>query len=63
MAGTAIKLARFFGEAPKISPELLPDTVGQYAFNLELSSGDLQPYRLPAPVAALDKPAGRHQHG
>lgn len=56
MAGTAIKLARFFGEAPKISPELLPDTVGQYAFNLELSSGDLQPYRLPAPVAALDKP-------
>ena len=56
MAGTAIKLAKFFGEAPKISPELLPDTVGQYAFNLELSSGDLQPYRRPETIATLDKP-------
>lgn len=55
MAGTALKIAKFFGEAPKISPELLPDTVAQYAYNLDLSSGDLLPYRRPAASATLDK--------
>ena len=55
MAGTALKLVRFFGEAPKVSPELLPETVAQYAFNLDLSSGDLLPYRRPEEVAVLDK--------
>lgn len=55
MSGTAIKLVKFFGEAPKISPELLPETVAQYAYNLDLSSGDLLPYRRPEPVATLDK--------
>lgn len=55
MAGTALKIVRFLGEAPKISPELLPETVAQYAFNLDLSSGDLLPYRRSEEVAALDK--------
>jgi hypothetical protein len=55
MAGTALKLVRFYGEAPKISAELLPETVAQYAFNLNLSSGDLLPYRRPEEVATLDK--------
>lgn len=55
MAGIAMKIQRFFGEAPKISPELLPDTVAQYAFNLDLSSGDLLPYRRPAVAATLTK--------
>lgn len=55
MAGIAMKIQRFFGEAPKISPELLPDTVAQYAFNLDLSSGDLLPYRRPEVVAELTK--------
>lgn len=56
MAGTAIKITKFLGEAPKISPELLPESVGQYAFNLDLSSGDLLPFRAPTTSATLDKP-------
>lgn len=55
MAGTALKIVKFLGEAPKISPELLPETVAQYAFNLDLSSGDLLPYRRSEEVATLDK--------
>jgi hypothetical protein len=55
MSGTALKLVKFFGEAPKISPELLPETVAQYAFNLNLSTGDLLPYRRSEEVATLDK--------
>ena len=55
MAGVALKIQRFFGEAPKVSGELLPDTVAQYAFNLDLSSGDLLPYRRPERKAQLDK--------
>jgi len=55
VAGTALKIVRFLGEAPKISPELLPETVAQYAFNLDLSSGDLLPYRRSEEVATLDK--------
>jgi len=55
MAGTALKIVKFFGEAPKLSPELLPETVAQYAFNLDLSSGDLEPYRRSEQVATLDK--------
>ena len=51
----AIKITKFLGEAPKISPELLPDMVAQYAYNLDLSSGDLVPYRSSEQVATLDK--------
>lgn len=55
MPGVAMKIQRFFGEAPKISPELLPDTVAQYAFNLDLSSGDLLPYRRAERIQAFTK--------
>jgi len=55
MAGNALKIVKFFGEAPKISPELLPETVAQYAFNLDLSSGDLLPFRRSEVAATLDK--------
>ena len=43
----AIKIQRFLGAAPKISPELLPDSAAQLSFNTKLFSGDLIPYRLP----------------
>jgi hypothetical protein len=43
----AVKIIKFLGEAPKISPELLPDAAAQVAFNVKLYSGDLIPYRLP----------------
>lgn len=46
----AIKILRFLGEAPKISPELLPDAAAQISFNTKLYSGDLIPYRLPRVV-------------
>jgi hypothetical protein len=55
VAGVALKIQKFFGEAPKISPELLPDTVAQYAFNLELYSGDLIPYRRAEIIELLTK--------
>ena len=47
----AIKIQRFLGEAPKISPELLPPSAAQLAFNTKLYSGDLIPYRLPTIAA------------
>lgn len=43
----AVKLQKFLGAAPKIAPELLPDTAAQVASNVKLYSGDLIPYRLP----------------
>lgn len=46
MAG--VKIMTFYGVAPKVSPELLPETAGQIARNTKLYSGDLIPY--PAPV-------------
>ena len=55
MPGVALKIQKFFGEAPKLSPELLPDTVAQFAYNLDLYSGDLLPYRRPELIADLDK--------
>ena len=42
MAG--IKIQKFLGTAPKISPELLPDGAAQTAHNVKLFSGDLIPY-------------------
>lgn len=56
MGGVAYKIERFYGTAPKVSPELLPDTVAQVAQNMDISSGDLQAYRQPQPVTTLDKP-------
>jgi len=49
MAG--IKITNFLGKAPKISPELLPNTAAQIAENCKLYSGDLIPYPQPVVVA------------
>lgn len=46
----AVKIIKFLGEAPKISPELLPDSAAQIALNVKLYSGDLIPYRIPVIV-------------
>lgn len=46
----AIKLSKFLGAAPKISPELLPDAAGQIAANAKVYSGDLIPYHQPVVV-------------
>ena len=43
----AIKLHKFLGIAPKVSPEHLPDGAGQTAHNVKLYSGDLLPYAEP----------------
>lgn len=48
MAG--VKITTFLGKAPKISPELLPNTAAQTVENCKLYSGDLIPY--PRPVVA-----------
>lgn len=40
----AVKIQKFIGAAPKISPELLPDSAAQVASNIKLYSGDLLPY-------------------
>ena len=48
MAG--VKIEKFLGIAPKISPELLPNTAGQVAENCKLYSGDLIPYPQPVVV-------------
>lgn len=49
MAG--VKITNFLGKAPKISPELLPNTAAQIASNCKLYSGDLIPYPQPVVVA------------
>jgi hypothetical protein len=45
MAG--VKITNFLGKAPKVSPELLPNTAAQIAENCKLYSGDLIPYPQP----------------
>lgn len=47
----AIKINKFLGTAPKVAPELLPDSAAQEAVNIKLYSGDLIPYRYPKVVA------------
>lgn len=49
MAG--VKITNFLGKAPKISPELLPNTASQVAQNCKLYSGDLLPYPQAVVVA------------
>jgi hypothetical protein len=51
----AVKIIKFLGEAPKISPELLPDSAAQTAFNVKLYSGDLIPYRSPLLVGNVGR--------
>lgn len=43
---SAIKIMKFLGTSPKVSPELTADSVAQEAVNVKLYSGDLIPYRL-----------------
>ena len=47
----AIKITNFLGKAPKISPELLPNTAAQIARNCKLYSGDLIPFVEPVVFA------------
>lgn len=54
--GVAIKITKFLGEAPKLSPELLPDTSAQLAYNTKMYSGDLIPFRLAETESALARP-------
>jgi hypothetical protein len=51
----AIKLNKFLGAAPKISPELLPDASAQIASNVKMYSGDLLPYRIPTVVGNVQR--------
>jgi hypothetical protein len=51
----AVKIVKFLGEAPKTSPELLPDAAAQTAFNVKLYSGDLIPYRLPSNAGNVNR--------
>jgi len=51
----AIKITNFLGIAPKISPELLPNTASQIANNCKLYSGDLLPYPQPVIVGNTNK--------
>lgn len=51
----AVKIQKFYGIAPKVSPELLPDTVGQIADNLKTYSGDLIPYSKSSVQSVLAK--------
>jgi hypothetical protein len=53
MAG--VKITTFLGKAPKVSPELLPNTAAQIARNCKLYSGDLLPYPQPSVVANTDR--------
>ena len=47
----AVKITNFLGKAPKISPELLPNTAAQIARNCKLYSGDLIPFVEPVVFA------------
>jgi hypothetical protein len=51
----AVKITNFLGTAPKISPELLPNTASQTANNCKLYSGDLIPYPQPVVVANTNR--------
>ena len=44
---SSVKIQKFFGKAPRVAPELLPDTGAQEARNAKLYSGDLIPYPQP----------------
>ena len=52
---SSLKITRFLGITPKISPELLPDTGAQIARNCKLYSGDLIPFPKPGLVANAGK--------
>lgn len=51
----AVKIQKFLGKAPRISPELLPESVAQEAVNTTFYSGDIFPYYQPSTEVALAK--------
>lgn len=52
-----ISIAQFRGEAPRISPRLLPEGMAQQAINCRLLSGDLEAWKNFATEQALSKAA------
>lgn len=48
-----IKLTGFTGEAPRVTPRLLPPSAAQIAQSVRLEDGELAPFRKPFPVADL----------
>jgi hypothetical protein len=50
---SSIRTEIFGGMLPKIDVEALPDRAAQFAQNLKMTSGALEPWRLPAPVAGV----------
>lgn len=50
---SVIKLAGFTGEAPRITPRLLPPSGAQIAIDVRLEDGELSPFRKPFPITAL----------
>lgn len=52
-----ISIAQFRGEAPRISPRLLPEGMAQQAINCRLLSGDLEAWKNFATELALSKAA------
>jgi hypothetical protein len=53
MAG--VKITNFLGTAPKMSPELLPNSAAQIAKNCKLYSGDIIPYPQPVVAGSTDR--------
>lgn len=54
---TIIKLSSFIGEAPRISPRLLPETSAQIASSVRLEDGELSAFRKPFLVEDLSATA------
>ena len=52
---SAIKIIKFLGISPKVSPELTADSVAQETVNVKLYSGDLIPYRGSSFAADLNR--------
>lgn len=56
---TTLKLASFIGEAPRLTPRLLPEAGAQIAQDVRLENGELSPFRKPFPIHEfVDPPAG-----
>lgn len=62
---TAIKLAAFTGEQPRVIPRLMPDNAAQSAIDCRLDDGGLTPMRRPAQIAPTNLPMAKtiFRHG
>lgn len=56
---TAIKLAAFIGEQPRVIPRLMPDNAAQSAVDCRLDDGGLTPMRRSAQIAPIDLPGAK----